>query len=110
MSWPSVAFLLISCQTLLLNVDGSSSPPSLATASPEELEGPIVDEDDSEESEDEEEAFSDLEDEAMLCADFVAQVRQKRLPDAIIIGARKVGKEIIYKRGVKYLNISVGKE
>ena len=94
MSWQSVAFLLIS--TLLLKVDGSSSPPSLATASLEELEGAIDAEDESsEESEDEEEAFSDLEDEAMLCADFVAQVRQKRLPDAIIIGARKVGQDII---------------
>ena len=41
-------------------------------------------------SEDEEEAFNDLEDETMLCADYVPQTRNKRLPDAIIIGARKV--------------------
>merc|ERR1711962_485317 len=44
-----------------------------------------------EESEDEEEAFNDLEDETMLCADYVPQTRNKRLPDAIIIGARKGG-------------------
>ena len=42
------------------------------------------------ESEDAEEAFNDLEDETMLCADYVPQTRNKRLPDAIIIGARKV--------------------
>ena len=48
------------------------------------------DEEEEEESEDEEEAFNDLEDETMLCADYVPQTRNKRLPDAIIIGARKV--------------------
>ena len=47
-------------------------------------------EEEEEESEDEEEAFNDLEDETMLCADYVPQTRNKRLPDAIIIGARKV--------------------
>ena len=47
-------------------------------------------EEEEEESEDAEEAFNDLEDETMLCADYVPQTRNKRLPDAIIIGARKV--------------------
>ena len=45
-----------------------------------------------EESDDGEEAFNDLEEETMLCADYVPQTRNKRLPDAIIIGARKVNK------------------
>ena len=49
-----------------------------------------------EESEDEEEAFNDLEDETMLCADYVPQTRNKRLPDAIIIGARKVQRKMMY--------------
>jgi len=44
-----------------------------------------------EESDDGEEAFNDLEEETMLCADYVPQTRNKRLPDAIIIGARKGG-------------------
>ena len=45
-----------------------------------------------EESEDEdaEEAFNDVEDETMLCADYVPETREKRLPDAVIIGTRKV--------------------
>ena len=47
-------------------------------------------EEEESESEDAEEAFNDLEDETMLCADYVPQTRNKRLPDAIIIGARKV--------------------
>ena len=47
-------------------------------------------EEEEEESEDAEEAFNDLEEETMLCADYVPQTRNKRLPDAIIIGARKV--------------------
>ena len=54
----------------------------------QELSGVKTEEE--EESEDEEEAFNDLEDETMLCADYVPQTRNKRLPDAIIIGARKV--------------------
>jgi len=46
-----------------------------------------------EESEDEdaEEAFNDVEDETMLCADYVPEIREKRLPDAVIIGTRKGG-------------------
>jgi len=48
-------------------------------------------EEEEEESEDAEEAFNDLEEETMLCADYVPQTRNKRLPDAIIIGARKGG-------------------
>ena len=61
-----------------------------------EVGGDTLEEDDAEEeeeeeeSEDAEEAFNDLEDETMLCADYVPQTRNKRLPDAIIIGARKV--------------------
>ena len=53
-------------------------------------------EEEEEESEDEEEAFNDLEDETMLCADYVPQTRNKRLPDAIIIGARKVQRKMVY--------------
>ena len=56
------------------------------------------DEEEEEESEDEEEAFNDLEDETMLCADYVPQTRNKRLPDAIIIGARKVQRKMIYTK------------
>ena len=105
MSWPKLALLLILCQTRLLKVDGATSPTTVEMEELEEVGGPTVEEDDSsEESEDEEEAFSDLEDEAMLCADFVAQVRQKRLPDAIIIGARKVRGGIIKIIDVRYLN------
>ena len=56
----------------------------------QELSEVKTEEEEEEESEDEEEAFNDLEDETMLCADYVPQTRNKRLPDAIIIGARKV--------------------
>ena len=59
------------------------------------LEEDEEDEED-EESEDAEEAFNDLEDETMLCADYVPQTRNKRLPDAIIIGARKVNTKECY--------------
>ena len=52
--------------------------------------GNLEEDEEDEESEDAEEAFNDLEDETMLCADYVPQTRNKRLPDAIIIGARKV--------------------
>ena len=51
-----------------------------------------------EESDDGEEAFNDLEEETMLCADYVPQTRNKRLPDAIIIGARKVNKCKLHKK------------
>jgi len=51
----------------------------------------VMEEEEEESEEDAEEAFNDLEDETMLCADYVPQTRNKRLPDAIIIGARKGG-------------------
>ena len=54
------------------------------------FEDDAEEEEEEEESEDAEEAFNDLEEETMLCADYVPQTRNKRLPDAIIIGARKV--------------------
>ena len=59
-------------------------------------------EEEEEESEDAEEAFNDLEDETMLCADYVPQTRNKRLPDAIIIGARKVNtNDVIMTKSIK---------
>ena len=58
-------------------------------------------EEEEEESEDAEEAFNDLEDETMLCADYVPQTRNKRLPDAIIIGARKVNTNHVMKQKEK---------
>ena len=43
-----------------------------------------------EEEEDEEDAgFQDVEDTHLLCADYAASPRHQRLPDAVIIGARK---------------------
>jgi len=48
-------------------------------------------EEEDEECSEAEEAFTDLEDEALLCSDYVAQPREKRLPDAIIMGVRKGG-------------------
>ena len=80
-------------------LDSSSSSSSGATLNQthelaEVMGGNTLEEDEAEEeeeeSEDAEEAFNDLEDETMLCADYVPQTRNKRLPDAIIIGARKV--------------------
>ena len=66
----------------------------------EDTEG--EEEEEEEESEDAEEAFNDLEDETMLCADYVPQTRNKRLPDAIIIGARKVNtNDVIMTKSIK---------
>ena len=47
------------------------------------------DEDDSEE--DNAEAFNDIEDEDVICANYVPGERKKRLPDAVVIGSRKGG-------------------
>ena len=41
--------------------------------------------------EDNAEAFNDIEDEDLLCANYVPGKRKKRLPDAVVIGARKGG-------------------
>ena len=71
------------------------------------LEEGDTEEEEEEESEDAEEAFNDLEDETMLCADYVPQTRNKRLPDAIIIGARKVNTNHIMKQKEKRAYISV---
>ena len=66
------------------------------------LEQEDTEEEEEEESEDAEEAFNDLEDETMLCADYVPQTRNKRLPDAIIIGARKVNtNDVIMTKSIK---------
>ena len=68
-------------------------------------EGEDAHEEEEEESEeDAEEAFNDLEDETMLCADYVPQTRNKRLPDAIIIGARKVNIHRSCNKGSTKLN------
>ena len=65
------------------------------------LEEEAGEEEEEEESEDAEEAFNDLEDETMLCADYVPQTRNKRLPDAIIIGARKVNTNHVMRQKEK---------
>ena len=81
--------LLSVCETS--EVDSGTSGGGGATFNEtQELSEVKTEEEEEEESEDEEEAFNDLEDETMLCADYVPQTRNKRLPDAIIIGARKV--------------------
>ena len=82
--------LLSVCETS--EVDSGTSVGGRATfnETQELSEVKTEEEEEEEESEDEEEAFNDLEDETMLCADYVPQTRNKRLPDAIIIGARKV--------------------
>jgi len=49
----------------------------------------IGDEDDSEE--DSEDAFNDIEDEDLICADYNAVPRHKKIPQAIVIGVRKGG-------------------
>ena len=87
--------LLSVCETS--EVDSGTSGGGGATFN-ETQELSEVKTEEEEESEDEEEAFNDLEDETMLCADYVPQTRNKRLPDAIIIGARKVQKICFSKR------------
>ena len=72
----AVAGLVLLCCVLLL-ADGDGSEGELEK---EELD----------DSGDDEEAFNDPEDEALLCAEYASKTRQKRLPDAIVIGARKV--------------------
>ena len=46
-------------------------------------------EDDSEE--DNAEAFNDIEDEDILCSNYIPGERTRKLPDAVVIGARKGG-------------------
>merc|ERR1711962_187934 len=82
--------LLSVCETSEVD-SGSSSVGATFNETHELSEVKTEEGDEEEESEDEEEAFNDLEDETMLCADYVPQTRNKRLPDAIIIGARKGG-------------------
>ena len=89
--------LLSVCETS--EVDSGTSAGGGATFNEtHELSEVKTEEEEEEVSEDEEEAFNDLEDETMLCADYVPQTRNKRLPDAIIIGARKVQKICFSKR------------
>ena len=77
------------CENSEDELDSSGGPTFNETDElPAEVGGAL----EEEESDDGEEAFNDLEEETMLCADYVPQTRNKRLPDAIIIGARKVNK------------------
>ena len=86
-------------------VDSSGGSSGATFNETHEVGGDTLEEDDAEEeeeSEDAEEAFNDLEDETMLCADYVPQTRNKRLPDAIIIGARKVNtNDVILIKSIK---------
>ena len=48
--------------------------------------------DDGDESEeDSDEAFSDIEDEDLLCSNYVSAPRERGLPHAVVIGVRKGG-------------------
>ena len=82
--------LLSVCETSEVDSGTSGGGGATFNETQELSEVKTEEEEEEEESEDEEEAFNDLEDETMLCADYVPQTRNKRLPDAIIIGARKV--------------------
>ena len=82
--------LLSVCETSEVDTSGGGRTTFNETHELSEVKTEEEKEEEEEESEDEEEAFNDLEDETMLCADYVPQTRNKRLPDAIIIGARKV--------------------
>ena len=49
------------------------------------------DDDDDDSEEDSAEAFNDIEDEDLICANYVAAPKHKVLPHAVVIGARKGG-------------------
>lgn len=53
--------------------------------------GTEVVEDEDESEEDTEDAFNDIEDEDLICADYDALPRHKSLPHAVVIGVRKGG-------------------
>ena len=49
------------------------------------------DEDDEDTEEDKNEAFNDIEDEDVICSNYVSAPRTKMLPQAVVIGVRKGG-------------------
>ena len=57
----------------------------------EEEEGERNADDGDESEEDTDEAFSDIEDEDLLCSNYVSAPREKGLPHAVVIGVRKGG-------------------
>ena len=57
----------------------------------DEEDGSGSEEDDDESEEDKDEAFNDIEDEDLICANYVSAPRKKMLPHAVVIGVRKGG-------------------
>lgn len=92
-----ILILILASSPLSCNMDSmevisdSDDDGAGITQETEEQTDFVEEADDVEETEDAEEAFSDLEEESSLCSDYISQPREKRLPDAIIMGVRKGG-------------------
>ena len=61
------------------------------TIDQDDEEGSGDEDDDEDTEEDKNEAFNDIEDEDVICSNYVSAPRTKMLPQAVVIGVRKGG-------------------
>ena len=62
--------------------------------------GDEVEEEEDDTEEDNAEAFNDIEDEDLICANYISAPRVKMLPHAVVIGARKGGTRKFLKASI----------
>ena len=85
-SGTAINIYIVFTQGLYFKIEETTLTDAIDNADEEEDEEFSGDDDESEEDTDNEEAFDDIEDEDLICANYVSAPMSKVLPQAVVIG------------------------